>query len=65
VTLSLKRMSKTNPPEQKRQIQVIKADKTEQHHARDHAIGLMRSLAKMYPKEAKDVVREVVGCGVK
>jgi phosphoglycerate dehydrogenase-like enzyme len=57
-------MNKTNPPDlpQKRQIQVIKADKTEQHHAREHAIGLMRSLAKMYPKEAKDVVREVVGC---
>lgn len=42
-----------------RGIVVIPKMKTEAQHARDHAMGLMRSLFRMYPKEAEQIRQEL------
>lgn len=39
--------------------------KTPEHHLRDHALGAMRALVTMYPKEAVDIVREMVDISVR
>jgi hypothetical protein len=47
-----------------RQITVTKRvdvpQKSEQHHLRDHTLGMVKAAAKLYPKEVREIVANTI-----